>query len=99
MYIELFLKITVAVFAIFGLYAFLHLLWASLLRSDRIKTMLCVDSEEIAGRIDVYLEEAKNACSFFEKSDVIAVIMEKYANDPLLSRMRDMGIRYYVVKE
>ena len=96
--IEIILKILIAVFAVFGLYAFAHLLGELLFKNDRLKLAILVDSSLVAEQIDFYIEEAKNACFFFNNMEICAVIMEKYATDGFLQALEKRGISWEIAR-
>lgn len=98
MYIELFLKITIAVLSVFGMYALVHLFDESFFRSDKIHMSVRVDSADVAEQIEMYLNEAKNAYLIGRKSKISVLIMENFATPELLLLLERKGIRYYIVK-
>ena len=96
--IEILLKILLALFALFGLYAFAHVICQLCFQNDRIKTMILVDSDSVSEEIDFYLEEAKNARFIFGGKQICAIIMEKYASESLLHTLKQKGISWEIVK-
>lgn len=97
--IEIILKILLAVFAVFGLYAFAHVLGELFFQNDRIHLMLLVDSSTVADEIDLHLEEAKSAQFVFCKRKICAVVMEKYATEGFLQALSQKGISWEIVKD
>lgn len=91
------LKILLAVFAVFGLYAFSLFLGAVCFRNDKIRLAVWIDSWEIVGQIDLYLDEAKDASLFLGKTNVFAIVMEKYATDELMQILKRKKIPYEIV--
>ncbi|MBE6662525.1 MAG: hypothetical protein E7606_04505 [Ruminococcaceae bacterium] len=97
--IEIVLKILLAVFAVFGFYAFAHALCAFLFRNEHIRLTVFVNSYEVAEQIDLYLDEAKNAQFSFGKMDICVVVMEKYAEKELLQNLKRKRIPFLLTTE
>ncbi len=97
--IELVLKILLAVFTVFGFYAFAHALCAWLFRNDHIRLTVLVDSAEVAEQIDLYIDEAKSARFSFGKTEIFAVVMEKYATKELLEFLKRKRISFLLATE
>lgn len=97
--IDILLKILMAVFAVFGLYAFAHALGGLCFRNDRIRLMILVDCASVAEQIDFYIEEAKNARFMLESRNICVVIMEKYATDELLQTLKRKRISWAIVTD
>lgn len=94
---EIFFEILVAVFAVFGLYAFAHALCALIFRNEKVRPMLLVDSAEVASEVETYLFEAENACFLLGSRRLLAVIRQPYATAELLRILNKKGIPYEIV--
>lgn len=95
--IEIFLEILMAVFAVFGLYAFAHALGTLALGNDRIATMLLIDSAAVASEIEMYVFEAQSNGFWLGGHRTIAVIRQPYATPELLEILNKKGIPYEIV--
>ncbi len=97
MLVELFLKLTVAVFSVFGLYAFAKALEETLFRSDKICVTVKVDSSDVARQIEFYLKEAKNALFVRKSRTILVIIIEELADNELIDFLKKRNIRYHIV--
>ncbi len=97
--IDILLKILMAVFAVFGLYAFAHALGELCFRNDRIRLMILVDCASVAEQIELYIEEAKSARFLFENRNICAIIMEEYATDELLQTLKRRKVSWEIVTD
>ena len=97
--VEIFLEILVAVFSIFGLYAFAHALLALIFSNDNVRPMLLVDSAAVASEIETYLADAEYACFLMSSRKLSAVIREPYATPELLGILNQKRIPYEIVTE
>ena len=97
--IEIILKILLAVFAVFGFYAFVHAFCVWLFRNDAIKLTVLVNSTEVVEQLDLYLEEAKGVQFSLGKTDVFVVVMEKYATNDLLQYLKRKRLSFGVISE
>jgi hypothetical protein len=97
--VEIFLEILVAVFSVFGLYAFAHALGALIFKNENVRAMLLVDSAMVAREIRTYLDDAENACFLMGRRKLSAVIREPYATPELLGILNQKRIPYEIVTE
>ena len=95
--IEIFLEILMAVFAVFGVYAFAHALGALVFGNARICTMLLVDSVTVASEIELYICEAQSACLWLGNHRLLAVIRQPYVTPELLRILKEKRIPYEIV--
>ena len=95
--IDVFVKIMIAVFAVFGLYAFAYLVNLLCFENQNIKIMLLVDSSTVCNEIEWYLDEVKSAGFFFGRKRISAIVMEKYATEELLSKLEKRKVPYQIV--
>lgn len=93
---EVILQIIVALFAVFGLCSLFSLIEETWFVSDNVSVSIEVDTDEVAKDIELYLREAKRR-PLANGTRVTVLIRREYAKEPLLRRLRQKKIRYYIV--
>ena len=97
--VEIFLEILVAVFSVFGLYAFAHALLALVFRNDNVRLMVLVDSAAVVSEIETYLDDAANAYFLMGSRKLSVIIRAPYATPELLGSLNQKRIPYEIVIE
>ena len=97
MYFEVFLKVTIAIFAVFGVYSLMMLISEYACRSQNIVISVEVDCREVAENIEQYLSEAEKLFFLRSGSDITVILQNQYATAETLEKIEHRNIRYYVI--
>ena len=97
MYFEVFLKIFVAIFAVFGFYCLVRLVGVTWFGYDNIRVTIEVDSPDTAENINTYLKEAENFCLACGGGKVAVLIRQNYNDEKLLRKLERRNIKYYII--
>ncbi len=97
MYFEVFLKIIVAFFAVFGIYSLCNFVFTTFLGYDNIRIVLEVDTQEVADNIERYLSEARENCLALCGKQIAVIIRREYLNEKLIKKLDRRHIKYYVI--
>ena len=97
MYFEVFLKVTIAIFAVFGVYSLMILISECVCRSQNIVISVEVDSKETAENVEHYLNEAEKLFFLRSGSEITVVLQKQYATVETLEKIEQRNLRYYIV--
>ena len=93
---EVILPVFVSLLAVFGLFCLFSLVGETWYGSDNISVCLLVDTVEVVDRFDAYIREVCRK-PLARGGGVTVVIQERFANERLLRKIRENGLRYYIV--
>ena len=97
MYFEVFLKIFVCLFAIFGFYCLVKLVGVTWFGYDNVRVTIEVDSRETAANINAYIKEAEEFCLACGGRKIAVIVKKEFGDEKLLKKLERRNIRYYVI--
>lgn len=97
MYFEVFLKIILAFFAVFGMYSLFKFVFTAVLGYENIRIVIEVDTQEVADNIEAYLREARENCLALFGKQIAVIIRREYLNEKLEKKLERRHIKYYVI--
>lgn len=97
MYFEVFLKILVAFFALFGFFSLVKLIWCVWFGYDNVRVTVEIDSRDTVENIDEYLSEARTLCRIRGGSDLAVMIRKEFYDEKLVKKLEKRKLRYYVI--
>lgn len=97
MYFEVFLKIFVGIFAVFGLYCLIKLVGVTWFGYDNIRVTVDVDSRDTAENINEFLKEAEDFCLVCGGGEVAVLIRSQFNDEKLVRKLERRNIKYYVI--
>ena len=97
MYFEVFLKIFVGVFAVFGFYCLIKLVSVTWFGYDNIRVTVEVDSPNVCENINEYLKEAEDFCLVCGGGKIAVLVNREYSNERLLRTLERKNIKYYII--
>ena len=97
MYFEVFLKIFVGIFAIFGFYCLVKLVMVTLFGYDNIRVAVEVDSKDTAANINTFLKEAEEFCLVCGGREIAVLVKKEFGDEKLLRKLERKNIKYYLI--
>lgn len=97
MYFEVFLKIFVGIFAVFGFYCLVKLVGVTWFGYDNIRVTVDVDSPDAVENINAYIKEAEDFCLACGGGEIAVLVRREYSDEKLLRKLERRNIKYYVV--
>lgn len=94
---EVFLKIFVAVFSLFGAFCLIRLAFVTWFGFDNVRVAIEVDSTETAENISEYIREAEALCLLRGGGRIAVIVKREFCNDKLVKRLERRKIKIYVV--
>ena len=94
---EVFLKIFVALFAVFGFYCFVKLISLTCFGYDNVRVTIDVDSVDTVENINDYLKEAENFCLVCGGGKVAVLIRREFSDEKLIRKLDRRKIKYYII--
>ena len=97
MYFEVFLKIFVGLFAVFGFYCLIKLVSVTWFGYENIRVTVEVDSPDACANINEYLKEAEDFCFVCGGRSIAVLINREYSNERLIKKLERKNIKYYII--
>lgn len=94
---EVFLKIFVAVFSLFGAFCLIRLAIVTWFGYDNVRAAIEVDSAQTAENIDEYIKEAESICLLRGGGRIAVIIRRELYDEKLVKRLERRKIKIYVV--
>ena len=94
---EVFLKIFVAVFSLFGAFCLIRLAIVTWFGYDNVRAAIEVDSAQTAENIDEYIKEAESICLLRGGGRIAVIIRREFYDEKLVKRLERRKIKIYVV--
>lgn len=94
---EVFLKIFVGIFAVFGLWCLVKLVGVTWFGYDNIRVTVEVDSRDTVENINEYLKEAEDFCLVCGGGSVAVLIQREFNDEKLVRKLERRNIKYYVI--
>lgn len=97
MYFEVFLKIFVGIFAVFGFFCLVKLVGVTWFGYDNVRVTIDIDSPDTVENINSYLNEAENLCLVCGGGEVAVLVRHEYSDEKLLKKLERRNIKYYII--
>ena len=97
MYFEVFLKIFVGIFAVFGFFCLVKLVGVTWFGYDNVRVTIDIDSPDTVENINSYLNEAENLCLVCGGGEVVVLVRNEYSDEKLLKKLERRNIKYYII--
>ena len=97
MYFEVFLKIFVGLFAVFGFYCLVKLVAVTWFGYDNVRVTVEIDSADAADNINSYLKEAEEFCLVCGGREIAVLVNKEFGNEKLFRKLERRNIKYYVI--
>lgn len=97
MYFEVFLKIFVGIFAVFGFYCLIKLAMVTLFGYDNIRVTIEVDSRDTAANINDFLKEAEEFCLVCGGREIAVLVKKEFADEKLFRKLERKNVKYYLI--
>lgn len=97
MYFEVFFKIFVGAFAVFGFCCLVKFVGATWFGYDNIRVALEVDSEDTSKNINEYLKEAETMCLACGGGKIAVLVRKEYNSEKLLRKLERRNVKYYII--
>ena len=97
MYFEVFLKIFVGLFAVFGFYCLIKLVSVTWFGYDNIRVTLEIDSDDTVEKLNEYLKEAEDFCLICGGGSIAVLVNREYSNEKLIRKLERRNIKYYII--
>lgn len=94
MHFEVILKIFISLFATFGIYCLICITLQTLIRSDKVRVAVVIDSERELEDLDIYIEDASSLCFLRNTAKPIVMIRKDLRIDEAsLLLLESRGVR------
>ena len=94
---EVFLKIFVAVFSLFGAFCLIRLVFVTWFGYDNVRVAVEVDSAQTAENIGEYVKEAETLCLLRGGGMIAVIIRREFYDEKLVKWLERRKIKIYVV--
>ena len=97
MYFEVFLKIFVGIFSIFGFCCLVKLVGVTWFGYENVRVTIDVDSLDTAENINLYLKEAEDFCLVCGGREIAVLVRKEFNSEKLLRKLERRNIKYYII--